>query len=103
MCLISGTPNQTPSMGGIFNGVRRVDGPTADPLPLIRARTRPRGFNARAVMFAKALVSALAVLVGIRILVVALEWMVPGYGTPVQTSGSRPVQLQPCPETCLVP
>ena len=54
-------------------------------------------------MVGKALVGALALLLGIGILVGALEWMAPDHGAPVRTSGSMPVQLQPCPEACFVP
>ena len=54
-------------------------------------------------MVGKAFAGALALLLGVVILVGALEWMAPDHGAPVRTSGSRPVQLQPCPETCFVP
>jgi len=54
-------------------------------------------------MIAKALVSGLAWLVAIGLLVGALEWMATDHRAEVRATGSRPVQLEPCPEACFVP
>ncbi len=48
-------------------------------------------------MVAKALVSVLALLVGIGILLSALEWMAPGHAPEFRASGSRPVEILPYP------
>lgn len=99
--------NQTGAMSGILNGrrgsLRSVGGSLAGiALECTTGLERPEGFR-RNTMFARALVSVLAWLVAIGLLVGALEWMATYHRTEVRATGSRPVQLQQCPETCIVP
>jgi len=55
-------------------------------------------------MWGTVLASALALLVGVGLLVAGLEWVVPKHRLGGREGGSRPVQLQQCVETpCLVP
>lgn len=57
-----------------------------------------------AVMAAKALVWVLALLIGITLLITALEWTTPDHAFEGRANGSRPVRLQQCVETpCVVP
>lgn len=100
-------PNQTEAMSGILNGRRSslssVSGSLAGiALGCATGLERLEGFRRNA-MIARALVSVLAWLVAIGLLVGALEWMATYHRTEVRATGSRPVQLQQCPETCFVP
>ena len=57
-----------------------------------------------AVMVGKALVWVLALLIGITLLMSALEWTPPDHAFEGRANGSRPVQLQECVETpCVLP
>jgi hypothetical protein len=54
-------------------------------------------------MVIRMLLSVLTLLFGIGILLSALEWTAMDPAPAGSADGSRPVQLRPCPETCLVP
>jgi hypothetical protein len=55
-------------------------------------------------LITRATLSALALLVGVGILLGALAWMATEHAPADRVSGSRPVPLQQCLETsCIVP